>query len=201
MVEPLALRTQDQNGGAERSGGVIKEKARAMRGNLPTALWCEITRAAVYLYNRTPRYQNRWKTPYELYYGRKPGLEHLKTYGCKAFAMTPDAQQKKNRLKRLHPRVWIGYLVGYASSNIYRIWIPWKGKVIAIRDVIFDEARIFDGREETLRDEVREADLSKLAKELQKIALLEHEDLLEKIQLPVSVRQDETWADIQDEDD
>jgi len=36
-VEPSALDTQAQNGGAERSGGVIKEKSRAMRldANLP----------------------------------------------------------------------------------------------------------------------------------------------------------------------
>ena len=30
-VEPSALDTQAQNSGAERSGGVIKEKSRAMR--------------------------------------------------------------------------------------------------------------------------------------------------------------------------
>jgi hypothetical protein len=36
-IEPSALDTQAQNGGAERLGGVIKEKARAIRidANLP----------------------------------------------------------------------------------------------------------------------------------------------------------------------
>ena len=50
-VEPSAPYTQEQNGGAERLGGVIKQKIRAMRGKLPSSLWPEISRAAVYLYN------------------------------------------------------------------------------------------------------------------------------------------------------
>ena len=46
---------QSQNGGAERLGAVIKQKARAMRSGskLPTFFWAEIVRT-VYLYNRTP---------------------------------------------------------------------------------------------------------------------------------------------------
>ena len=50
-LEPSAPYTQAQNGGAERSGGVIKDKIRSMRAGakLPTELWPEISRAAVYL--------------------------------------------------------------------------------------------------------------------------------------------------------
>ena len=61
-LEPLALDTQAQNGGAERSGGVVKDKSRAMRldANLPWQLWPEITQAAVYLYNQTLNYSNHW---------------------------------------------------------------------------------------------------------------------------------------------
>jgi hypothetical protein len=56
-VEPSAPRTQVQNVGAERSGGVIKEKARCIRGEakLPAFLWVEIYKTAVYLNNRTPK--------------------------------------------------------------------------------------------------------------------------------------------------
>lgn len=50
-VEPSALYTQAQNGGAERPGGVIKEKMRtiAIGAHLPWQLWPEIARAVVYL--------------------------------------------------------------------------------------------------------------------------------------------------------
>ena len=162
-VEPSPPDTQDQNGGAERSGGVIKEKIRAMRGKLPTALWREVVQAAVYLYNRTPRYNNKWKSPYEALFKRKPAQEHLRAYGCKAFAMTTTAKRKQQRLKRLDPKAWIGYLVGYTSSNIYRIWVLLLNKVISIRDVIFNEEEVFDGNLDHLKDDVREVDLEELA--------------------------------------
>jgi hypothetical protein len=68
-IELLAPNTQNQNGGAERSGGVLKDKERAMRvgARLPYALWPEIGKTAVYLYNRTPNYgdsDTRWKSFY-----------------------------------------------------------------------------------------------------------------------------------------
>jgi len=60
--------------------------------------------------------------------------------------MTSDAQLKKKRLSKLDPRAHIGYLVGYDSTNIYRIWIPYKGIVISTRDIIFNKKTFFDGR-------------------------------------------------------
>jgi len=58
--EPSAPNTQSQNGIAERSGGVITEKARAMRisAKLPHDQWNEIVNCAVYLRDRTPRESN-----------------------------------------------------------------------------------------------------------------------------------------------
>jgi hypothetical protein len=176
-VEPSAPDTQAQNGGAERSGGVNREKSRAMRldANLPWEMWPEITRPAVYLHNRTPNYANNWKTPYEIFFTRtalnngivtsakKPHLAHLKAYGCKAFAMTDDTHRGKSRLQRLDPKGWIGYLVGYRSSNIYQIWLPSLAKVIGTRDVIFDENSIFDGKVEDLMDNLMHSTLEEIA--------------------------------------
>jgi hypothetical protein len=68
-IKPSAPNTQGQNGGAERSGGVLKDKERVMRvgARFPHALWPEIGKTAVYLYNRTPNYSDsdtRWEFPY-----------------------------------------------------------------------------------------------------------------------------------------
>ena len=135
-IDPSAPYTQAQNRGAERSGGVLKDKIRAMHAGarLPTQLWPEISRAAVYLSNRTPRYNLKWKTPYDRFHtflaqrdgntvitDRKPLQGHLRVFGCKAFALTTETLKKANRLQRLNPKAWIGYLVGYDSTNIYRI--------------------------------------------------------------------------------
>ena len=176
-IEPSAPDTQAQNGGAERSGGVIKEKARAIRldANLPWELWPEITRAAVYLYNRTPNYPNKWKSPYEIFFTRaaamngivtgprRPNQAHLRAYGCKAFAMTDDTHRGKSRLQRLDPKAWIGYLVGYQSTNIYRIWVPSMAKVISTRDVVFDEEAVFNGKTEDLMDNLMHNTLEEIA--------------------------------------
>src|SRR6266480_5351544 len=73
--------------------------------------------------------------------------------------MTPTAKLKRDRLKKLQPRAWIGYLVGYRSSNIYRVWIPGaQNKVISTRDVTFNEDQLFDGNLQTLCDDIREVD-------------------------------------------
>jgi len=109
-VEPSTPDTQSQNGGAKRSGGVIKEKGCAMHASakFPGFLWPEISRMAVYLYNRTPKYLYYWKSLYKRFFTRmahregvvvdrqKPEQTHLKEYRCKAYAMTTATHNKKN---------------------------------------------------------------------------------------------------------
>ncbi|KAK9444035.1 fungal specific transcription factor [Metarhizium brunneum] len=143
-----APNTQAQNGGAERSGGVIMEKARTMRiaAKLPHNLWKDIVEAACYLRNRIPLERNKWHSPFGSVFKKQPLISHLKAYGCKAFAMTADAQLKLQRKQKLAPRAHIGYLVGYQSSNIYKIWVPHKNKVILTRDVIFNESAFFENK-------------------------------------------------------
>ena len=122
--------------------------------NLPYDLWNEIVNCAVYLRDRTPRESTGWKSPYERFHtflangrSRKPQLAHLKAYGCRAYVMTSDAQLKKKRLSKLDPRAHISYLVGYDSTNIYRIQIPYKGIIISTRDVIFNKKTFFNSKQ------------------------------------------------------
>jgi hypothetical protein len=183
--EPSAPRTQSQNGGAERSGGVFKEKVRAMGlgAAFPVKLWREMSKTAIYLLNRQPREWIDWKTPYQEFFTklrgfRKPYTGHLRAFGCKAYAMTADAQLKENRLNRFAPKAWIGYLIGYASTNIYRVWIPSQGKVINTRDVIFNENDVLDGTFEQVAESIREVDLEALAQRLQEIAIPDPEEEL-----------------------
>jgi hypothetical protein len=68
----------------------------------------------------------------------------------------------------LEPRAHIGYLVGYNSTNIFRIWIPHQGVIISIRDVIFDENTCFDGKKENLAD----------------VLIKERDKLIKKIRIP-----------------
>ena len=36
-------------------------------------------------------------------------------------------------------KIFIGFLVGYNSANIYRVWNPVKNKVKSYRDIIFNK--------------------------------------------------------------
>ncbi|SLM36577.1 Ribonuclease H-like domain [Lasallia pustulata] len=116
MIETSAPDTPAQNGHSERKGGILSTKACTMRvaAGLPTYLWPEIMCAAGYIANRTPMQKHRWKTPYELATGKKPNLQHLKAYGCKAYSLNKEIGQKHKTWK-LTERAHIGHL----GSSLY----------------------------------------------------------------------------------
>src|SRR5271169_797570 len=124
-VEQSPPYTQSQNGAIERSGGVLIRRATALRlsANLPEFLWPEIFIAAGYLVNRSPNRSLKWKTPIgalQEHFGvpnPKPNLAHLKAFGCRAYPHIQNAP----KLDKTEPRAHIGYLVGYNSTNIFRI--------------------------------------------------------------------------------
>ncbi|RYP52889.1 hypothetical protein DL770_011007 [Monosporascus sp. CRB-9-2] len=77
--------------------------------------------------------------------------------------------EKELRLQKLNPKVWIGFLVGYRSTDIYEIWNPLINKVIAIRDVQFNEKATFSGDIRDLKDNllhVTEDELQKLLRQV-----------------------------------
>ena len=105
--------------------------------------------------------------------------------------MTTDALKKANRLQKLNPRAWIGYLVGYNSTNVYRIWNPVLNKVIVTRDVDFNEHEMFNGDLEALKDDIRELDLDELSQLLQECAIPEADPEEETPVQPVQEEIDE----------
>ncbi|PWI64064.1 hypothetical protein PCL_00025 [Purpureocillium lilacinum] len=158
--EPTAPYMSAQNGPVERSGGVLATKARSMiiGANFPQEMWPEAIEAAAYLHNRSPHQSLDWETPFQRlhnwlrennrhtgYKETLPDVAHLKAYGCRAYPLTTEALEnthKRNLKTTAHAEA--GYLVGYASSNIFKIWIPEKDEVRRVRDVVFDERIIYD---------------------------------------------------------
>ena len=52
---------------------------------------------------------------------RKPDQIYLRVYRCKAYTLTTDALKKTHWLQHMNLKAWIGYLIGYNSTNIYHI--------------------------------------------------------------------------------
>jgi len=141
-IERSAPGTQAQNGHAERAGRTIMTMARSMRieAGLPSNLWPELVKTAGYYLNRMPHKALQWKTPFEAVHSHKPSLAHIRLLGCKAYMLDKHVP----KLKKLDPRAQIGYLIGYQSTNLWRIWDPRTESIKVMRDVTFNESSLYE---------------------------------------------------------
>ena len=62
---------------------------------LPGMFWGEAVTTAVYVLNRSPTKSVDGMTPFEAWYGKKPAVHHLRTFGCVAHVKTTAPNQKK----------------------------------------------------------------------------------------------------------
>ncbi|KAL4031342.1 hypothetical protein IC575_009619 [Cucumis melo] len=131
--------TPQQNGLAERFNRTIMERTRCLLTNasLPLKFWGEAAQTACYLINRSPSTALNLKTRQEVWTGKAPSLEHLRVFGCTAYAHVKDGKLNKRALKCM----FIGYPQGVKG---YKLWCIEKGmnKCIISRDVIFNETEM-----------------------------------------------------------
>ena len=113
------------------------EKAREMvaHAGLKKSFWAEAVATANYLRNQTPTKMLGKKTPYELWYERKPDISHLKVFGCIAYVHVPDVHCRKFHDKSEKMR-FMGYSKG---GRGYRLLNEETMRVTYRRDVRFDE--------------------------------------------------------------
>ena len=95
--EKTIPKTPEQNGVSERLNRTLVEGARSMLldAKLAKSYWAEAVNTAVYLKNRCPTKAVKGKTPYEAWYGKKPNIEHLRVFGCTAYAHIPKDERGK----------------------------------------------------------------------------------------------------------
>ncbi|CAB0030719.1 unnamed protein product [Trichogramma brassicae] len=135
--------TPQQNGRAEREMRSIVESARTMllSKRLPTRLWAEAVNTAVYILNRTLNSSNSKQTPFEIWFGRKPDISHVRIFGSECFAQVPNVFRKKWDAKA---RKLI--LVGYENESMnYRLFDPDTGNISVSRNVSFNENVLVSG--------------------------------------------------------
>ena len=86
---------------------------------------------------------------------------HLRGFGSKVYVLIKSKKdlQYRQKHRKLDAKAHIGFLVGYKSTNIYRIWVPHKKRVVSVRDVIFNEDEVWDGMPlQRTDDKIKEMD-------------------------------------------
>ena len=134
--ETSPAKSPASNGFAERENRILQDRARAMLlgADLPDFMWAEAMMTAAYISNRIPFSRQKGTTPYELWYGVKPDVSHLRVFGCHTNYKDGYPVQK------MDPRAKKCFLVGYTkSAGIYRVYDPSSRRVIDTREVVFNE--------------------------------------------------------------
>lgn len=77
-------------------------------------------------------------TPYEVYYGKKPFIAHLRIFGSYAYVHV-----HKDTRTKLDPRSRKCIFVGYSEeSKAYKVYDPSRKQVIISKDVVFEETSL-----------------------------------------------------------
>lgn len=113
--------TPQKNGVVERKHRHVLNVARAIRfqADIPIRFWGGCVLSAVYLINRLPTPTLQGKSPYEVFYKKKPKLDHHRTIGCLCFATTLIRKDKFS--PKANACVLMGYSLtkkGYLLYNI-----------------------------------------------------------------------------------
>ena len=90
-------KTPEQNGVAERMNRTLVETVRAMLSDskLSKKFWAEALSTASYVRNRSPTTAVIAMTPYEVWKGYTPNVNHLRIFGCSAYAHIPKDERSK----------------------------------------------------------------------------------------------------------
>lgn len=100
----------------EKAHSVLFGKIRAvlLASGLPKSLWAEAAGFVVHVENRTgTKALKDYMSPYEALTGKKPSVEHFRTWGCLAMKFI----EKHYRANKLAPRAVPTLLMGYASRT------------------------------------------------------------------------------------
>jgi transposase InsO family protein len=89
--------TTQQNGVSERRNRTLMEMARCLlyENKIPLKLWAEAVNTTSYLLNHMTTRVLGDKTPYEIWYGFKPNVDHLKVFGSPCYVLQPKVKRRK----------------------------------------------------------------------------------------------------------
>jgi hypothetical protein len=100
----------------------------------PRCFWIDAISIACYISNQIFLRLILHLTPFELRFGRKPSISHLRSFGCKCFVL------KCENLDEFESRSSDGILLGYTShGRSYRVFNLETNTIVESCDMTFDE--------------------------------------------------------------
>ncbi|KAI7933351.1 hypothetical protein MJO29_016913 [Puccinia striiformis f. sp. tritici] len=140
--------TPQQNGLVERFMRTISTKVRSLilQSGISTCFCSLACGAAVYIQNCVfNRARNGLPhSPYELWYGHKPNINYIHTFGCLSYVHN----RKEQMDNKFSPTARKGFLLGFDEFNRnYLVFDYGSHKIVNVHDVTFDE-NVFPERED-----------------------------------------------------
>ena len=137
VVEPTGADSPSQNGGAEIYNNTLAVKVRTLLygSGLSAKFWSAALLHAVYLHNRLVHSATN-KTPYEGWYGRKPDVTHLKTFGSRVCVKRTGSRRCK-----LDCHDFTGIFLGYTATDQNITYLDLDSGIVKLcHHAVFDEA-------------------------------------------------------------
>jgi len=113
----------ESNGKAERVWRSLNTMAATFltTAQLPLDYWGFALKHACFIRNRMPhRMTENWSCPFEQWYGRKPDLTAVRTFGCLAYKFV-DTDVRKKMENTAVSRIYIGHS---NTSNTFKLFNP-----------------------------------------------------------------------------
>ena len=150
VIKPCPAYVHELNGTAERFNRSIMDMARCLlaEANIDRRFWPEVVKTAAYLKNRTLANTVERKTPYEIFFRRRPCVKNLRMYGSRVFVRIPEVKRESKWDKKAE----LGILLGYTDVG-YRVLI--NNRVIVARhvDIIENDVKCIGFKEENQEEE------------------------------------------------
>src|SRR2546423_8675010 len=131
--------SSSSNGMVERLHRTLFNIVRSMiqHSKVPTSFWAEALETANKIRNRLPSKSLNNISPHEAWFSTAPSIEHLRQFGCIAYARIPA--KVITPVNKIAPRSIQCCFLGYVGNKIYRLWDPTSKRIVISRDVTFKE--------------------------------------------------------------